>query len=72
MRFTCQFEHKDTGERKAVVAALSSAEVSSINAIRVGGDDAELFAEAFALKHAYREVPDGFLHVEQPELVRLS
>lgn len=69
MRFTCQFEHKDTGEQKAVVVALSAEEISSIDAIRAGGDDTELFAEAFALKHAYREVPDGFLHAEPPRLV---
>jgi hypothetical protein len=31
-----------------------------------------LLAEAYALNHAYREVPDGFLHTEPPRLEMLS
>jgi len=31
-----------------------------------------LLAQAYALNHAYREVPKGFLHTEPPEMILLS
>ncbi len=70
MRFTCQIEHKDTGEQKAVVVALSAEEVGSIEAMRAARDEnADLMSEALALHHAYHEVPNGFRHTEPPLLV---
>jgi hypothetical protein len=72
MRFNCTFEHRDTGERKTVPVALSAEEVRSVEAVRALGDYAVLFAEAYALSHAYREVPRGFLHTEPPQVAHLS
>jgi hypothetical protein len=69
MQYTCEFEHKDTGERKTVVVALSAEEVCSVESLT---DHADLHACAYALRHAYAEVPKGFLHTEPPELIRLS
>jgi hypothetical protein len=72
MRYTCRFQHRKTGECKTVPVALTAEQVKSVQAIRARGDDAELFAFAYALQHAYREVPDGFLHIEPPTVVHLS
>jgi len=71
MRFTCNFLNPDTDERKSIVAALSAAECRSIDSLRKhkGGETAEVHAQAYALRHAYSEVPDGFRHVEPPALV---
>jgi hypothetical protein len=69
MSFNCEFEHRDTGECKLILSTLSSEEVRSVKALT---KDAELIAMAMALRHAYREVPTGFLHSKPPELIRLS
>jgi hypothetical protein len=72
MRYSCSFQHRDTGECKIIPVALTAEQVRSIEAIRARGDDAVLFAEAYALQHAYREVPAGFLHTEPPKVVPLQ
>jgi hypothetical protein len=69
MRYTCEFEHKDTGEFKTVVVALSAEEVRSVESLT---DHADLHAQAYVLRHAYAEVPKGFLHSRPPELIRPS
>ena len=69
MRYNCEFEHRDTGECKKIVSALSAAEVASVKAL---SKDADVVAAAMALRHAYAEVPRGFLHSKPPELIRLS
>ena len=71
MRFNCSFQHRDTGECKTVPVALTAEQVKSVEAISAAGDAAVL-AEAYALNHAYREVPKGFLHTEPPRVVALS
>jgi hypothetical protein len=70
MRFSCEFEHRDTGEHKTIPVALTAEQVRSVEAIR--GGDAALLAMAYALNHAYREVPKGFLHTQPPEMILLS
>jgi hypothetical protein len=69
MRFSCEFEHRDTGEYKSVVAALTAEEVRSVKSLT---ENVEVVAMAYALKRAYAEVPKGFLHSKPPELIRLS
>jgi hypothetical protein len=69
MRYNCEFEHKDTGECKTVIAALSAEEVRSVESLT---DHADLYAFAYALRHAYAAVADGFLHTKPPELIRSS
>jgi hypothetical protein len=69
VRYNCDFEHKDTGECKQIIAALSAAEVASVKAL---SKDADVVAMAMALRHAYGEVPKGFLHSKPPELIRPS
>lgn len=69
MRFSCEFEHRDTGEHRTVPVALTAEQVNSVNA---AAGDAALLAMAYALNHAYREVPKGFLHTEPPKVVPVS
>ena len=68
MRFSCEFEHRDTGEHKTIPVALTAEQVKSVEAIRATCD-AALLAMAYALNHAYREVPKRFLHTEPPKVV---
>jgi hypothetical protein len=70
VRYNCEFEHRDTGEHKTIPVALTAEQVKSVEAI--GGGDATLLAQAYALNHAYREVPKGFLHTEAPKVVSLQ
>ncbi len=69
MKFSCNFQHRDTGECKTVPVALTAEQVKSVQA---AAGDAVLLAEAYALSHAYREVPKGFLHTDPPRVVVLS
>jgi hypothetical protein len=74
MRFNCEFEHQHTGECKTIVASLSLAECQSIESLRKhkGSETADVTAEAYALRKAYSEVPDGFRHTEPPKPIHLS
>ena len=56
MRFECEFQHPKTGERRTIAAQLTADEVT-----HAGGTDLYLFA--YALRHAHREAPAGFLHI---------
>ena len=57
MRFDCEFEHRETGERRTIAVQLTADEEH-----KAGGADLYLFA--YALRHAYGEAPAGFLHVQ--------
>jgi|tagenome__1003787_1003787.scaffolds.fasta_scaffold18432014_2 hypothetical protein len=71
MKYRCCFLNRATDEQKIVVASLSAAEASSIEAMRAAADEAaDIHAEAYALRHAYADVPDGFLHYKPPQLVQ--
>jgi hypothetical protein len=74
MRFNCEFEHRDTGECKTIAASLSLTECQSIESLRKhkGSETADVTAAAYALRKAYREVPDGFFHTEPPKLAHVS
>ncbi|MCS3895808.1 hypothetical protein M2171_004941 [Bradyrhizobium japonicum USDA 38] len=74
MRFTCHFLNPKTDERKTIVATLNTAECKSIESLRrhKGNETADVTAEAYALRKAYSEVPEGFLHSEPPKQVHLS
>jgi hypothetical protein len=69
MQYICNFLNPDTDERKTVTGALSAEEVRSVQSLT---EHADMHAMAYALRHAYAEVPKGFLHTEPPELIRLS
>lgn len=60
MTFECQFWDPDTGEERVVLVRLTDAEVASAQR---DPPNAEVMKAAFALRHAYREVPKGFRHV---------
>jgi hypothetical protein len=64
MKYTCDFVHPKTHERRTIVVELDNDEVAAVEA-----KDA-VFGEAYALQRAYRGVPKGFLH-DQVERVRL-
>lgn len=71
MRFRCHFVNRETDERKEIVAHLAEAECKSVESLRKhkGSETADVYAEAYALRHAYAEAPNGFLHVGPPELI---
>jgi hypothetical protein len=66
MRFEVDFEHPRTGETRCVVVELDGNEIAQANA----SDDPDLFAMAYAARHAYRHVPGGFRHAAAPRLLR--
>jgi hypothetical protein len=72
VRFSCNFQNYDTGECKTIPVALTAQQVKSVEAVAASGKDGLLYAQAYALQHAYREVPKGFIHSEPPTLVRPS
>lgn len=70
MKFKTEFENADTGECKTITAALTAAEVRAVQKLREDAHaEADLHAQAYALRHAYNEVPNGFLHSKPPEMV---
>jgi hypothetical protein len=71
MKYRCCFLIRETDEQKIIVASLSAVEAQSIEDMRAAADStADIHAEAYALRHAYGEVPDGFLHYKPPQLVQ--
>jgi hypothetical protein len=73
MRYSCLFSHR-SGATKSVIIALEAVEIRSIEALRKlrGAAEADIVAQAYALRHAYREVSRGFKHSEPPTAVRAS
>lgn len=70
MKFQCEFQNKKTGERRTATITLTSDEVAKARA----ADNVELHAQAYALRHAYRQIGAaaaraGMLHM--PGEVRL-
>jgi hypothetical protein len=59
MKFEADFINLETDKRMTVEGALTPDEIAKARA----SDDPDLFAQAYALRHAYREVPDGFRHM---------
>lgn len=71
MKYRCCFLNRDTDEQKVVVASLSATEVTSIENMRAVADDAaDIHAMAYALRHAYAELPENFVHYKPPQLVQ--
>ncbi len=56
MRIECEFRNPATGETRLIAVQLTADEID-----RAGGR--ELYEQAYALRHAYREAPAGFYHV---------
>jgi hypothetical protein len=54
--FECTFEHPGTGKQRVIEVEVTAVELAKAS-------DSELYQHAFALKHAYRVAPAGFLHV---------
>jgi hypothetical protein len=70
--YRCQFLNTKTDQRLSVTAQLTDAEIKSVERLRAGNGDADLYAQACALRHAYREAGKGFQHIEPPTAVRPS
>jgi hypothetical protein len=72
MKFNCSFLNPDTDERKTIVASLNDVECKSVESLRKhkGTETADIHAQAYALRHAYRELPKGFQHIEPPQLLQ--
>lgn len=67
MKYSCEFISLATNSRISVIAQLTDAEIASVERLRAGNGDADLFARAYALRHAYAKVPRGFLHVSNSQ-----
>src|SRR5436305_3801183 len=67
VKYSCEFMNVATGERMTVIAQLTDVEIASVERLRAGNGDADLFARAYALKQAYAQVPKGFLHLRGSE-----
>jgi hypothetical protein len=61
MKYQCEFVHALTGARKTVIADVTADEMACAKA----SHDPELYAQAYALSHAYRQV-QGFMHDGPP------
>lgn len=71
MKYRCSFFEPYTNEQKIITVALSAAEVRSIEAMRAARNtNADVHAEAHALRRAFAEVPEGFMHDKPPELMQ--
>jgi hypothetical protein len=57
-RYSCEFGN-GAGDDRTITVDLASHEVDSARRHA----DPELAAKAFALRHAYQEMPDGFRHL---------
>jgi hypothetical protein len=66
MRFEIDFCDPDVDDWRTVIVTLSEREVAAAQAAR----DVDLYAMAYALRHAYREVPKGYRHVGAPAGIR--
>jgi hypothetical protein len=64
MKYTCDFVHPKTRERRTIVVDLNKTEVAAVEA------KPAVIGKAYALQRAYRSVPRGFLH-DQVERVQL-
>jgi formylmethanofuran dehydrogenase subunit B len=64
MKYTCDFVHPKTRERRTIVVDLNKTEVAAL------AHRHAVVGEAYALRHAYRRLPRGFLHdsVERVQL----
>jgi hypothetical protein len=67
VKYSCEFINPATDERVSVIAHLTDAEIGSVERLRAGHGNADLFARAYALRHAYTKVPKGFLHLRGSE-----
>jgi hypothetical protein len=75
MKFSCNFLNEKTDERKSLVVALTTRESESVESLRKheGSVMADITAQCYALRHAYREIdPHSFHHIEPPQEVRPS
>jgi len=65
IRFVCNFEHPDTGERRNI-------DVEIANDLYAGDEHREVKRQAAALRSAYALVPRGFLHSSPPKQLFVS
>lgn len=75
MRLKCEFRHLTTDDEKEIVVTLNGAECQSVESLRKhkGTETADLHAQAYALRHAYREIPaDGWRHTKPPTFLAVS
>jgi hypothetical protein len=62
MKYEIDFHNPACGQTKTIIGVLDAHEVHS----------SELHRQAFALRHAYQQVPAGFLHVGAVRLERVN
>jgi hypothetical protein len=67
VKYSCEFMNVATDARMTVIAQLTGDEIKSVESLRARNGEADLFARAYALKHAYCQVPKGFLHLRGSE-----
>jgi hypothetical protein len=65
MRFECRFAHPDRPDQEMVIrVTLPEDDIKAINCLRRDGDPyVDVKSKAYALRHAYRMAPQGFVHI---------
>jgi hypothetical protein len=66
MKFDCAFKNPDTDGRESITVELTAEEVKSVQAVRALGKDGDVYAQALALRVAYRHASPHFVHAEPP------
>lgn len=75
MRWECNFEHKDSGQVMSLQVKLDPDEMRAVDYVRaitkpeLRDEQATLIAQSYALSHAYKQVPNGFLHSAPPRRI---
>jgi hypothetical protein len=61
--FSCEFRNS-SGESRTEIVTLQPAEISSVNMLLMqrGSEESSVMATAYAIRGAYRMMPNGFEH----------
>jgi hypothetical protein len=61
MRYEITMMHPETGEQREITVELNEGEKALLGTLTERRD---LFAQCYALTHAYRQAPKGFQHIK--------
>lgn len=61
MKYEITMMHPETGEQRLLTVELNEEERASVRTI---AERRDLYAQCYALTHAYRQAPKGFQHIK--------